>query len=741
MTDQTYKGLNLDRFQREAIAAIARGDHCIVAAPTGAGKTLIAEYAIERALREGRRVVYTSPIKALSNQKYRDFSNIYPGRVGITTGDVSIRPDADALIMTTEIFRNTVFESPERLADVRTVIFDEVHYMDDLDRGTVWEESLIFAPPEIRFLALSATISNLDDFAKWIESIRPGHLEVVVETQRPVPLEISLFDSERGVTPVGEATRLRKKDRERQRRKIDSIPARFRKTHRKLVEEILSRGELPCLFFLFGRKGCERLAEDCTDLDFYSSDSDRREALRSFDELCELYQIGNDEGDVHLLRRLLAQGISYHHAGLLPVLKEIVERLFADGHIRLLFATETFALGINAPARAVAFEGLRKWNGRARVPLLTRQFMQMAGRAGRRGLDELGSVYVTFDPVLDHLDVAQSIISGAVEPVTSRFNLSYATVLNLWEHLGPRIFNACERSFANFCMELARQRETGRRKAYRHAKGKRQGRRGRMNRGRNEESKAPQEMLFSGMVQQVQCRIEVLAKLGMLRQDADDPSERLTDRGRFAAQVYGSELPATELVFRGMLDGLKAEKIAMVFCALVHESRPDASDGGFDPRQVLGRLSRKIDEMVAEVHRIEGGFGISEPCRGSDWLLSGAVWAWAQGEDFAEVRARTDVSDGDLVRSLRQTIQLLRNVSYPLKSSRDERHRLLARRMTSAINLLKRGLVDAEWQLQVEEEEPQAAEPQAAEPQQEAPMTTKISDDTPLPNFGRKRSR
>ncbi len=196
---KTYKDYRLDRFQQEALQAIRAGDHVLVSAPTGCGKTLIAEFAIEQALERGERIIYTAPIKALSNQKFRDFGAMHGARVGIMTGDVTINPGAQALIMTTEIFRNTIFDDPERLADVRYVIHDEVHYLDDTDRGTVWEESIIFSPPAIRFIGLSATISNLDQLAGWIREIRPGRLRVVKETRRPVPLHLQVWNGERAI--------------------------------------------------------------------------------------------------------------------------------------------------------------------------------------------------------------------------------------------------------------------------------------------------------------------------------------------------------------------------------------------------------------------------------------------------------------------------------------------------------------------------------------------------------------
>lgn len=706
---ESYKGLQLDTFQREAIEAIARGESVIVAAPTGAGKTLIAEYALDQALKEGKKIIYTSPIKALSNQKYRDFSNLYPGQVGVTTGDVSIRPDAPAVIMTTEIFRNTIFESPHRLDEVSYVIFDEIHFMDDRDRGTVWEESLIFAPEQIKIVALSATVSNLGQLTGWLESVRTGPLKVIVEKTRPIPLEIFIADVEEGIRPFlpGSFKKLKSRTRQARRKEIKSIPERFRNFHIRLVNDILKLRQLPCLFFLFSRNACERIAESCCRLDFYDSEQARERALNDFDDLVHFYQLDKRDEMVYFLRKLLAKGISFHHAGLLPVLKEIVEQLFGKGHIRMLFATETFALGVNMPARAVAFEGIRKFDGTGRVPLQTRQFMQMAGRAGRRGMDMAGSVYVTFDPILDEAHVARNIILGEVEPIRSQFNLSYATLLNLYKHLGHRIFEACKQSFANYCGQEQPKRTRSRRGKRDKKRGK-GGRRGQKNRFHKSRSETVGGSGFAGMIEQVRQKLDLLADLDYIRPEADDPGDRLTEKGQFAAQIYGSELAASEILYEGVLDQLSPEKLAVVFTALVYESRPDSVPAPFDAKRVFGKTQRRLNRIVANITENEKNYKIRDFSRGIDWNLSGVVWAWAKGESFDALRSLTNVSDGDIVRTLRQTLQLMRMVSYPLKKYPDPmkpQFRKIGQRISVAMDMIKRDLVDAEWQLRVQEDE------------------------------------
>jgi superfamily II RNA helicase len=446
---QEYQGYVLDAFQRDAMEAIARDENVIVAAPTGAGKSLIANYAIERALQQGKRVIFTAPIKALSNQKYRDLTEAFPGKVGISTGDVSIDAHNPAVIMTTEIFRNTVFDAPERVEEVAWVIFDEVHYLDDADRGTVWEESLIFAPPNVRVLALSATVSNLDEFAAWMQEVRGSPVRVVLETHRPVPLSVNVFSTEGGLRPISQIAQLRPGPRQRDR--YDRRPGgrgAFVGNWRRLVQEIAQRDHLPCLFFLYSRDACERLAMACANERLTKSRQASEAARAEFWRLAKAFDLDPRDPVVAQLDYLVSRGIAYHHAGILPALKEVVERLFTANHLRLLCATETFALGVNMPARSVAFEGLNKFNGKERVPLKTREFQQMAGRAGRRGIDEHGFIYITFDPGRDEPSVITSIVNGRVEPVESQFNLSYGTLINLWDRVGEKIYEACERSFA-----------------------------------------------------------------------------------------------------------------------------------------------------------------------------------------------------------------------------------------------------------------------------------------------------
>lgn len=765
--ERTYKGLVLDAFQIEAIDAIDRGEDVIVAAPTGAGKTLIAQHAIESALRAGKRVIYTAPIKALSNQKFRDLTIAFPGQVGIATGDVSIDPGAAAVIMTTEIFRNTLFDDPRRVAEVAWVIFDEVHYIDDAERGTVWEESLIFAPPGVKILALSATVSNLQELAAWLTQVRGNPVKVVLETHRPVPLDFYVASTQGQVRPLDRINELRPKRKafdRRERRGDRPMSGRDRmreleRAWKRLVLTVSQRDELPLLFFLFSRDACQRLARACMGERLVRSRQAREAAVSELNRLVTAFELDRSDPAVGELAQLLEHGIAYHHAGLLPALKEVVERLFDAGHIRLLCATETFALGVNMPARAVAFEGIRKFDGKQRLPLKTREFLQMAGRAGRRGIDDRGAVYITFDPNQDDPATVKHMALGKVEPVESQFNLSYGTLINLWGRLGEKLFEACEKSFASYrathrnpgppvvpvsrpapatsdgAVRRGGQRGPKREKGepehpmhqtpaepeqeHRGRRGRhgdqdeprafgrrRRGRPGRQERLQAREGRPagppPEPAPFASkgggffryrdIVTQVRRRLELLRKVGCI-----DASGQVTPRGRFAQQVFGHELVMTELVHEGLLDDLSPSQVAVVVTAVIFEARKGVYYGGPDPAKLVGiNVYRGASRRIGELWQREVDQDIRPPTKPLDWSLSGVVWSWTHGAEFAELRELTDASDGDIVRSLRQTIQILRLCQRPLTAANRQP---LAHTFREAMGLLKRGLVDAEWQI------------------------------------------
>lgn len=657
-----YKGHTLDPFQAEAIDYINQGDSVLVAAPTGAGKTLIAEYAVEKCLAEGKRVVYTAPIKALSNQKFRDFTAIHGNRIGLKTGDVTINPDAQIILMTTEIFRNTIFESPEAFHDVAYAIFDEIHYLDDIERGTVWEESIIFAPENIRFLCLSATVPNLDQISKWIRQIRPeAKLHTVVEMNRPVPLKHFIVVPGLGVRYLDE---LKKSEEDRTAHQFYPKVDRERETHRwraALIDHLAGEHRLPALFFAFNRRDCENFAGDVHRN--LLNEEERARMLGLFDELCQRFAIEPD-ANVRHVRGLLGRGCAYHHAGLLPTLKEVIERVFTSGLLKILFATETFAVGVNMPARTVVFNTIHKFDGRRMGFLKTREHHQMSGRAGRRGIDPVGYVYSVAEWPHVRAGIIERVIHGEIEPIRSQFNLSYSTLLTLWEHLGDKIYTAAERSFSNFS-------GAKRKKTSPHA--------------------------FANKIAQMKKKLTVLRNLGYIGKDRS-----LTPKGQFARQIQGYELQVTELLFKRHLEHLSEDELNIVFSGIVYESKK--SDWHRPPQgDRLKWVRKQAYKIVDEILRQEDSLDIEDRTKELDFRFLSAVQAWSRGCEWRDLEAHTSASDGDMVRYFRLTIQLLRNTLYAL--DRDDPLRAKLRRCVEKMN---RDVVDAERQLRMGTEEPPA---------------------------------
>jgi superfamily II RNA helicase len=628
------RGFRLFPFQREAVTAIESGRSVIVSAPTGAGKTVVAEFAIERALRLGRRLIYTSPIKALSNQKFRDFQGRYGDRIGIMTGDVTIEPEAPVLIMTTEIFRNTIFEDASKVRRVEFVVMDEIHYIADTERGTVWEESLLFAPPEIRFVGLSATISNIEEFRAWIEKVRGRPVDLLKTSERPVPLRHLAYVPGVGAVRISEVRR----HLETRRR----APPRGRDPG--ILDHLETQDLLPALYFCFSRRECESRARAARRRRLLSAAGQSR-ILREFDGLCDRYGVEAEQASE--LRDLAARGILYHHAGLLPSFKDIVERLFASGLVRLLFATETFALGVNMPARSVVFASLRKFDGVAFDYLTTLDYYQMAGRAGRQGIDTEGHVFTIVDPAVDTAKAVKDVVFGKVAPIQSRFNLSYSAVLNLYATVGDGIFETADRSFASY----QRKGRSGRHRAL------------------------------------LKARLSVLDRHGY-RQAAG-----LTGKGRFAARLAAYEIQLTELFWDGCFEALGPDDCAVLVSAIVYEARRGDFHQRFDEgghRHVWNRARKRVQEF----RNSERAAGLEDTIRELDFGLAAALKAWMGGCTLDELRHFTSGQDGDVVRHFRMVLQMLRQFGQAVSGDRT-----LADRVREAMARIDRDEVDAERQL------------------------------------------
>ena len=636
-----FKGLTLDPFQRSAIDHLADHKSVIVAAPTGAGKTLVAEYAVDRALAEGEQIVYTAPIKALSNQKYRDFAAQYPGQVGIITGDVSVNSTAPVVIMTTEIFRNIIFDAPARLASVKFVVFDEIHYLDDLARGTVWEEAIIFAPQHIRFICLSATIPNLRELAAWMNTVREIPVEVVEWLERPVPLE-HIFSIDGMLTDD-----LREWRRARKRRapRLARAPAKGT-AHDPLLEFVRDNDDVPCLYFAFNRMRCERLAKQHQWLKLLD-DRESQDILCLYDELTVKYGI-ETTSQYTAMRRLVARGVAYHHAGMLPNMKVVVEQLFTSRLLKLIFTTETFALGINMPAKTVVFDELTKFDGVRCRPMLTREYYQMAGRAGRRGMDSKGYVISKIDPKRISRKEVQDVLYGQPEPVVSQFNSCYATILNLYSLLREDIYDTYGRSFHAFLSGRRRQRRAQ---------------------------------------EQLRLKVKLLKTLGYIGDTG------LTDRGRCAARLYGHELIATELIFSGVMDKLDSRSIAVLTMAILFEPR-DRRRLSPEDRHAAGRLLPIARGALTHVQNMEAKLGLEDMTPDLDFGLSAATAAWASAAAFDDVLRMTRAPEGHLVRDFRRSVLLLRQMAT-VTVGREP----LQTRLRETIRAVNRDVVDAARQL------------------------------------------
>lgn len=423
----TYRGLVLDEFQRQAISAIDQGFSVLVGAPTGSGKTVVADFIIEKLAREGRRAVYTAPIKTLSMQKFKEFrALIGESQVGVLTGDIVINSEAPILVMTTEVLRNMILEDKELLSEISHAIFDEIHYISDEDRGHVWEECLILLPQQIKVLGLSATVPNLFSFSEWLAHIREDRVVAIKHDVRPVPLEHLVFE-----TNIGIGT---KADLKRQYARYENSPfgdikeLKYPRTVYYELVERLDRSHLPCLFFVFSRRKCEEYASSSASRIDYLLGEEREEVRAALEEVKETVR-----GSQHLeiLERCLQRGIAFHHAGLLPPLKRLVEELYERRLVKLLFATETFAVGINYPVKTVCFESPTKYDGREFRRLKPSEYFQMAGRAGRRGIDEKGTAITLVDAYFHNPEDVPSFSEDSIEDLQGSFSLTMNTALSL----------------------------------------------------------------------------------------------------------------------------------------------------------------------------------------------------------------------------------------------------------------------------------------------------------------------
>jgi len=606
-----YKGLTLDPFQEEAIRAIHNNKSVVVSAPTGSGKTLIADYIVNRDLKEGKRIIYTAPIKALSNQKYKDFCAEYgEENIGLLTGDTAKNPHAPVLIMTTEVYRNMVLSNDESVEHVSYVILDEIHYINDIERGTVWEESIIFSKPHIRMLCLSATIPNAHEFAKWIETIKGHEVEVIIHNHRNVPLHLEFYDAELGRTTLQEL------------KEAASIPdynyVQGRSHHRSaptpppshvsLIKEI--KEKTPCLFFCFSRMNCQKNARELAKKNIFKPNPKISAIIRQ--KLDDAPAEINALQSTKILRSTLPYGIGFHHAGLLPVLKDLVEDLFGQGLINVLYTTETFAVGINMPAKSVCFENFRKYDGHTFRFLNSKEYFQIAGRAGRRGIDPEGFVFIMVQRRDFDAHKIQEITSIDKEPIVSQFKLAINTVLNLIDrHDTKEINEILSQSFYAY----QKYGETATTQSRTHHE-------------------------FNHLKKR-------LENLGYLENDT------LTEKGRFASNIYTEEIILGEIFGTGFYKTLTEYQMLLIFACICYEGR--------ERTQFFERFPSK--EMQAVRKSLSQHPELMKDVRFKEMIkITALVHPCYSGSSIFDIMRNTNLQEGDLVRFFRQIIDRITQV-------------------------------------------------------------------------------
>jgi ATP-dependent RNA helicase HelY len=742
----------LDDFQLEAIAHLAADRSVMVAAPTGTGKTLVAEYAIWRAQKRGQRVIYTTPLKALSNQKYRDLRSIYGfDAVGLVTGDIVEHSAASIVIMTTEVYRNMLLEEggerfgrgesiiPSSLADVGSIIFDELHYLSDIGRGPVWEEAIICSPPNVQLVGLSATVSNAGDLADWISRVhRP--ISLVIHEERAVPLEhyyffddtlhlvqdaqgnrverfpdvggeariASLTKRNRSYTFDGEdesdgweEDQWTKKNKKRraisneaavgelsvssstsayEQEKQTSKPGRLVERRAPEPGEVLTALRdadlLPCLYFLPGRKVVEESAESAA-LHIFTTPEE--EALIKEEVGVWLENMPREDRNlqqVHALAEILPRGLAFHHAGLLPGLKVLVETLFARGYLRAVFATDTLALGINMPARAVVVGSLSKFDGQEMRLLTPNEYRQLTGRAGRRGMDVRGAAVIPYSP-WEPFEESFRRITGELLPVTSSFVIRYNSILNLWrpgdvKHL-RQICASSLREYQRYVLWERRELNRLEKLEERAQKSKKAGKKkGRASEGATQALEQRRKRigaypLSRAGAAELDGTIFALRALGYINE-----YDELTLRGRLLRSIFHpAGIMIVELLLGGAFDELSASEVAEICSWFTYDNDRRLNNHNVLNNRLM-QVRRDLWRISQHVHNIEQQANIAmSPSIFPDF--HGVALSWSRGMSLSGLLKRIDLAEGDLLMLLNQTIDLLQQVQSAVGQALDDR--------------------------------------------------------------------
>ena len=719
----------LDPFQIDACHALESGKGVLVAAPTGAGKTIVGEFAVDLVINSGGKCFYTTPIKALSNQKYQELSSKYgENKIGLLTGDTSINSEAQIVVMTTEVLRNMIYSNSSTISDLKYVVMDEVHYLADKFRGAVWEEILIHLSEAVQVISLSATVSNAEEFGEWLQTVR-GETEVIVSEIRPVPLYQHVLFGNRILDLFGENQKLNPELTRLERDTYRQIRGNWRDKPKgpkplmrsEIIEKLDREGLLPAITFIFSRNNCDAAVRQCLAAGIRLTNGEERKEIRAtiarnMKNLAEedLVVIGYYEW-----ADALERGIAAHHAGLLPAFKVTVEELFQRGLVKAVFATETLALGINMPARTVVLEKLSKWNGEAHVAISPGEYTQLTGRAGRRGIDIEGNAVILWNNDLDSTSVG-GLASTRTYPLKSSFKPTYNMSINLISQFGSdRARTSLESSLAQFQADKAvvglakqiRKNESARDELnkqischlgdftqYASIRGEiknleTEGRRSRRKRHEIEEEigslrkrlkqhpshNCPERESHSriaersqrlqreidGLKERIESRTNVIAKRFdrikvILDRFGYIDNDVITKSGRLLAKIYGeTDLLIAESIQAGIFDRLTPPDLVSVISACIYESRND--EAAKVPRGDIQLALAGISGIYSKIHDAESDMNL-EPMRAPDFGFCWAAHKWASGHSLTAVLKGSDLTVGDFVRSMKQIIDLLRQL-------------------------------------------------------------------------------
>jgi ATP-dependent RNA helicase HelY len=679
------RGFPLDDFQRRSFDFLDEGKSILAAAPTGSGKTLIAEYAVARALAYGTRAIYTTPLKALSNQKYGDFVAEYGlARVGLLTGDVSRNGDADVVVMTTEVLRNMIYAQSSGLERLSCVVLDEVHYLEDRYRGAVWEEIILSAPPAVTLVCLSATVSNAEELAGWIETVR-GSMAHVIEEHRPIELRnlyvVGVRQTRQLVVlptfvdglPNKEAIAL--DDRSRPKRSLRRYPtpagqwrgARpgprsplYRPRRYEVVERLAGDDLLPAIYFVFSRAGCDDAVRQCQEAGLRLTTPDERQLIR---EIAEDHVDALSDDDLRALGygrfvEGLEAGFATHHAGLVPAFREAVEELFSAALVKVVFATETLALGINMPARSVIIESLSKFSGAGHEDLSAGNYTQLTGRAGRRGIDAVGYAAVLWSPYHDFNEVA-ALASARSAALRSSFRPTYNMAVNLVRrYRRDDAYRLVRSSFAQYL------------------------------------SDAP-------LTRQLDAVISLLETRGYL-----DGWQTTAEGDRLSGIYHDCDLLIAETIRAGLLGGLDAASLAALVSLFTFEARRETGAQTL-PSPRLARRAEELAALAEGLRHDERSHRIPRT-RDLDAGFARLAYEWAKGAELRQLlaaprqggtrRRNEQLSGGDFVRNVKQLVDLLRQIATTERGSR------LGTVADQAVDLLERGIVASSVPPALEEE-------------------------------------